>query len=380
MESLNLKKGHWMRYAHQRLGGYSWFDQTFRFTSPRWVFGSDGPLAAWCAQFPDGADASDRDVYQFGVYTGGSLAGIVLYLRDLNVRFGSVWGFDSFVGLPPEEGGAKITSKNWRPGAYSAADALRAWNWSAVEATLHKTINRSTVDGPVAFVRGFFNESLTPTLARQRHMRPALFVDIDADLYISAAQALDWLFCSGLMVAGAENGTLVRYDDWGGPMRVGELLGEARAHREITIRHHVYWSQPALLPNWFRVLASTPDRGHCARAGYPVPRRQPVETGGGERADGVAKRWRACVARVDMFKRPFVSRKGLRSRCSPKYHRHQCKTLQWTRTPRIAIPPAPATAEDLHVDAQTLAECPGCPRAWQRPEFCAALEPAVPTK
>ena len=37
-------------------------------------------------------------------------------------------------------------------------------------------------------IPGFFNESLTPGLAVARGMRPALYVDIDVDLYSQAPQ------------------------------------------------------------------------------------------------------------------------------------------------------------------------------------------------
>ena len=62
-------------------------------------------------------------------------------------------------------------------------------------------------------------------------MKPALYVDIDADLYSSSLQALEWLFRMGLIVPG----TVIGYDDWtfGGPQ------GEQRAHREVMKRHGV---------------------------------------------------------------------------------------------------------------------------------------------
>ena len=94
----------------------------------------------------------------------------------------------------------------------------------------------ATLCEPVQFVRGFFNASLTPTLARERGMRPALYADVDGDLYSSGLQCLDWLFCSGLIQAGR---TVIRYDDWLEPGRNGALMGEQRAHREITMRHQV---------------------------------------------------------------------------------------------------------------------------------------------
>ena len=39
-----------------------------------------------------------RDIYQFGVYTGGGLAKIAKHLTN----YRRLWGFDSFEGLPEE--------------------------------------------------------------------------------------------------------------------------------------------------------------------------------------------------------------------------------------------------------------------------------------
>lgn len=91
---------------------------------------------------------------------------------------------------------------------------------------LRRKLMRYIREERVSFVRGFYNESLTRTLATDEHMQPALFVDIDCDLYISTIQALDWLLRSRLVVPG----TLIGYDDWvaGGPG------GQARAHEEMS--------------------------------------------------------------------------------------------------------------------------------------------------
>ena len=85
------------------------------------------------------------------------------------------------------------------------------------------------------FVKGYFNDSLTDELVRRRRFQPALFVDLDCDLYISTIQACDlrpcppqpppltlltmsplrsqalrWLLRHRLIVPS----TIVRYDDW----------------------------------------------------------------------------------------------------------------------------------------------------------------------
>ena len=79
---------------------------------------------------------------------------------------------------------------------------------------------------------GFYNESLTRTLAVERQMRPALFVEVDCDLYISTSAALEWMFANKLIVAG----TILVYNDW---QAGGDKSGEARAHAEVCNKYNV---------------------------------------------------------------------------------------------------------------------------------------------
>ncbi len=125
------------------------------------------------------------------------------------------------------------------------------------------------------------------------------------------------------MVGNERTGTLVRYDDWPPDVRAGEK----RAHRELTVRHSVVWSQPALLPNWFRVVSYVRDSRHCAARGYPPPPQPPPPPlpPSGDFASDLLR----CVDRVDMWRRPFVSRRGVRLRCSHKYLRKMRANYAW---------------------------------------------------
>jgi hypothetical protein len=42
-------------------------------------------------------------------------------------------------------------------------------------------------------IKGFFSDSLTPTLAKERGMQPALLIDVDVDLYVSCVQCMEWM-------------------------------------------------------------------------------------------------------------------------------------------------------------------------------------------
>lgn len=100
--------------------------------------------------------------------------------------------------------------------------------------------------GNVEFVAGFYNESLTPSLATERHMQQVLLLDMDADLYVSTYQALDWVFSNGLIKPGA----LIGYDDFwvnvcviSKPDKELQLsplnAGEGLAHKHISEKYGV---------------------------------------------------------------------------------------------------------------------------------------------
>jgi hypothetical protein len=154
-----------------------------------------------------------------------------------------VWGFDSFVGLGEEDPEvsryAKTSvSSTWTRGAYSASAALHLPPSYALAETITRHISgtkfkKDPFAQRLSFVSGFYNETLTRTLARERGMRPAIYIDIDVDQYLPTKQALRWLFQSGLIA----NGTLIGYDDFGNtPMWVA---GESRAHIEIAHEFNV---------------------------------------------------------------------------------------------------------------------------------------------
>ena len=186
-------------------------------------------------------DPSLTDIYQFGVYVGGSLLVIrtAWHLNELPV--GNVWGFDSFIGL---QTGAirKGDHSDWADGAYSAADALGAKSMHGLKQQILRLLTEQSTTSAakadwfgkkVGFVQGFFNESLLPGLVQKRKMRPALYVDIDVDQYLPTLQALDWMLSEGLI----KPGTYVGYDDIGSTDKW--TAGESRAQLEVAKKHGV---------------------------------------------------------------------------------------------------------------------------------------------
>lgn len=168
------------------------------------------------------------EIYSFGVYNGESIRQIRENLHPVVPR---IWGFDSFSGLPAEDA-SDVRQTDWGVGKYKSA-------LTPQQIEVNSGGQRET-----KLFKGFFADSLTPNLKRREGMGTASFVEIDADLYISSKQALQWLFEEEI----AQVGTLVGYDDWwAGPCSSGgELLepfdiGEGRAHLEITEQFGLVW-------------------------------------------------------------------------------------------------------------------------------------------
>ena len=188
----------------------------------------------------------DRDVYQFGVFTGNGLKKIAGYCSG---RCGHVWGFDSFQGIPAESG---EESQAWRHGAhgkykthfleggYSAAAALGD---TSMRSVMRKVAARVGHPEQVTLIGGYFNETCNDMLLSKHRLQPALHVDMDADIYLSAMQALDWMFAHKLIVPG----TFLRYDDYPrinathGAAKGTNLYGQARAHYELSEKWDVTW-------------------------------------------------------------------------------------------------------------------------------------------
>jgi hypothetical protein len=183
--------------------------------------------------------------YQFGVFTGTGLKKIADHVKTR----GHIWGFDSFKGIPPE---TEEENDNWRhpktgklkahflEGGYSAAHAL---NTTSLRSVLRFVAAHVGHRKDVTLVPGFFNDSLNDGLLRRHALRPALHVDMDADIYLSAIQSLDWMFAHRLIVPS----TFLRYDDWPrvnasyGPAKGSNFFGQCRAHYELSVKYDVRW-------------------------------------------------------------------------------------------------------------------------------------------
>ena len=180
------------------------------------VLGAGSGGNSWSGvYFADFTALEGGDVFQFGVFQGGTLS----LLSRIYAGY-QIFGFDSFEGLPPEED-ENFQVNKWHVGRFK----------TPIERVRQRVPNAT-------LIAGFYNESLTPTLVSEYGMRPAAYVDIDTDLYISSKQALSWMYEQGLLVPG----TIIGYDDWwtlacAANDTAVEAHGEARAHQQLARKY-----------------------------------------------------------------------------------------------------------------------------------------------
>ena len=183
------------------------------------------------------------DVYQFGVLTGGGLRAWVSGFRSHRLRFGHLYGFDSFQGLPDSDVAkheeSELRDLNWQRGGMNAAETLAlrlgssAFSFSVLRGHILKHVGYDNA----TLIRGYYNESLPrlPAATRRRmceigsrslwqsllllsaspsvsappryapvppRRQPAMLVDLDCDLYESSMEAFDFLVANGELHVG----------------------------------------------------------------------------------------------------------------------------------------------------------------------------------
>ena len=169
-----------------------------------------------------------KDVYQFGVYTGQSMIDIYKVIRENNISINNFFGFDSFEGMP-QETAEPLAQECWKEGEF---DARKYFSVNSVEDSLKATYNILEQNGlsnpPVKLIPGFYAD-LKDDIIKEYNMQPALYIDIDCDIYSSAKTALDFMFRNKLV----REGSILGFDDWSTPgWEIGQS-GESRAFKEI---------------------------------------------------------------------------------------------------------------------------------------------------
>lgn len=173
------------------------------------------------------------DWYEFGVLEGTGTNYSMQQLQQAGMSPHHLFGFDSFQGLPSRD--IKFKAGDWNS---KARIEQKSGTHNLTVADVIVSVQQNIEFPRVTLVPGFYNESLKPKLASQHRMRPAFWVNMDADLYTSTMAAFEWLFSNQLMRAG----TFVYYDDvWYYPNN----SGEAKAHADISQKYGLNW-QPRL--------------------------------------------------------------------------------------------------------------------------------------
>ncbi len=178
---------------------------------------------------------------EFGVASGNTMCAMLNNLTRRGIKPRKVVGFDAFLGLP-EEDATVDRHESWVAGAFNLADEIK--NNSQIETKPDENNNPIEILTKrfskyaelyginVELVQGWYNE-LDVWSVEKFDIKPACFIHIDCDLYISAIQCLRWLAKNKLFGPNC----LVRYDDWNIEGKGLYTCGESRAHKEICERY-----------------------------------------------------------------------------------------------------------------------------------------------
>lgn len=168
--------------------------------------------------------------YEFGVFSGKSMIEMLDVFSNLNINLSDVYGFDSFQGLPKctEE---PVYYNQWKEGEFNTCSYLEVDDVELASRTIFEEVSKSLYRKTInmKFFNGYFEETFANINAEK--LTPALFIDIDVDLYSSAKQVLSFMLKNNLIIPG----TVINYDDWGestDPHNKNETAGESRAHKE----------------------------------------------------------------------------------------------------------------------------------------------------
>ena len=177
------------------------------------------------------------DIYEFGVYSGSSMVEIIKCLKNKQLDFNCLHGFDSFEGMPEcDIEPIPTENKEWAQGGYNATSFYNKDKPSETVAFLTKNLNRLLYKPTqsVNLVTGYYEESLSNI--DTTNFKPASIIDMDCDLYSSTRTAFEFMVRHNLI----QPGTIIIYDDWGGtPGYATYSDGQARAHKEIFEKYNI---------------------------------------------------------------------------------------------------------------------------------------------
>jgi O-methyltransferase len=157
------------------------------------------------------------DYLEFGVFTGTSMICAWEVLKEMDLGHVRMFGFDSFEGMPDvagtDDGGV------WKPGEFAAP----------YELTKQRLAEAGVPENRAVLKKGWFSDTLNEETIARHGITNAGVIMVDADIYTSSKQALD--FCAPLIQQEA----VLIMDDWyaDGGSFVERTMGQPRALKEF---------------------------------------------------------------------------------------------------------------------------------------------------
>lgn len=172
----------------------------------------------------------DADYCEFGLFKGFSFWKAQEQAHKhgwSNTRF---FGFDSFAGLPEIEAPDRTAHGEFRQGQYECTK----------QDVVDNLERAGGIDWSRTFlIKGFFKDTLLPSVVTQYGIKRVGVAMIDCDLYTSTAEVLQFL---GLLI---DDGTVLVMDDWNSYDR-DDSRGQRRAMREFLARRPDLSLEPLL--------------------------------------------------------------------------------------------------------------------------------------
>ena len=145
----------------------------------------------------------EGNYYEFGVGKGRSMRRFLRALKvfcdleDLDLYSYSMFMFDSFEGMPE-----KSSPRDEHPGF---SKGVLSFSVEQARDRMSKYLDLSR--GNIHFIKGFFENSLTPALAHELSVHPPSIVTVNVDYYSSTKTVLKWIH------RFAPTGCLFYFDD-----------------------------------------------------------------------------------------------------------------------------------------------------------------------
>lgn len=196
----------------------------------------------------DKVGPSIGDYVEFGVCHGSSMACMNDVLRTTKTRGVRKFGFDSFMGLPPEA--------NDQDGGFFSAGQFD----SSLPFTRKLLEKRGISWDDTVLIKGWFRDTCTPETAAAYGIERVGIVMIDCDIYSSTKEALE--FVRPLL---AERSILI-FDDWNSGNLAAQDMGEKKAFNEFMEQHGRFFDCHQLPPTYdncavfFMRRLKTPDQ------------------------------------------------------------------------------------------------------------------------